>query len=459
MRTVTKRERVAALLFFFMIASAFSLTGCGGGGGGGGLLPLPVNHPPLASSQTLSTSKDTPLDITLAATDADGDATTLTIIKDPLYGAITGTVPNITYTPSANFCGWDSLRFEANDGKKTSAPGRVLIQVDCPAPAIAENLSDNLATSASLTDSGWTEAGAGIRTGIKLQSGGNTLTYNRTDMPIDGKAFMIEAAVSADALALDGERGARLWAWFGDSALAPGDVYQVDVRLTRRAGTPRVELYDTAAGVSRVSLDLDWTNAGIRNRIRLKRQQLGGQDYIFLQAEPSSGWDDPAQPNVLSSQTSTCVLLSTFTSGAGSSEVGFGNLVSGAYASEWEYVHVTVASDLTTVLPYWPPAPPAPALAFDDKGMNVRQGIDFDADLSAEGYLATDAITPWLNADGIDTNKAAVTDPGSAGPLHFDFDNLGDNQTTTGKLEAVDPSGRTRIGPETLQAIPNRNSP
>jgi hypothetical protein len=314
--------------------------------------------------------------------------------------------------------------------------------------AITQNLYYNLATD---TLSDWTPYGSGIRTGIKLQSGGNTLAFSRSDLTLDDKAFLIEAVVSAEGLGADGERGARFWAWFVDSAaLPPGDVYQADIRLTRTIGVTRVELFDTASGHSKASLDADWTNSGYRLRIRLKRQQVAGVDYIFLQAEPSSGWDDPASPNNLADPPrSKGVLLSSFTSGPGSSEVGFGNHQAGVYYSEWESIHVTTAADLTTVLPYWPPKPTAPTLVHDNTGAGNPQGVNFSDNLAGL-YLANDSATPVLDANETTLSGEARTNPGDE---HWYFNGLNDNQTVQGRVKVSDVSGRTTASDDTSLAI------
>ncbi|MDP6952193.1 MAG: peptidoglycan DD-metalloendopeptidase family protein, partial [Alphaproteobacteria bacterium] len=62
---------------------------CGGGGGGGGS-GGGENTAPVAESQSVSTSRNTPLDITLGASDADGDSLTYTIVQWPAKGTLSG---------------------------------------------------------------------------------------------------------------------------------------------------------------------------------------------------------------------------------------------------------------------------------------------------------------------------------------------------------------------------------
>jgi len=313
--------------------------------------------------------------------------------------------------------------------------------------AITQNLYYDLASD---TLSDWSSSGAGIRTGIRLQSTGNTLTFSRSDLALDDKAFQIEVVVSAQALEVDGERGARFWAQFGNSTtLPPGEVYQVEVRLVRSAGLVRVELFDTASGFVTASLNADWTNTDIRMRVRLKRQRVAGLDYLLLQAEPSSVWDDPLQPNNLNVAHSQAVLLPSFLSGPGSSEVGFGNVLAGVYYSEWESVHLTTAADLTTVLPYWPPKPTAPTLAHVNTEAGNPQGVNFSDNLAAL-YLANDAATPALDANGTTLFGATRTNLGNE--LWY-FAGINDNQTVHGRVKVSDVSGRSRTSDDSSLLI------
>ncbi len=89
---------------------------------------LPVNDPPVATPQSLTTDEDTALAIVLSGSDVDGDALTFAVAIAPTNGALSGTPPHLTYTPNANFNGVDSFTFTANDGIVDSTP--VIIQID-----------------------------------------------------------------------------------------------------------------------------------------------------------------------------------------------------------------------------------------------------------------------------------------------------------------------------------------
>ncbi len=88
-----------------------------------------VNNPPSANNQTVTTNRNTGKAITLTATDADGDALTYVIVTQPGHGTLSGTPPNVTYTPVAGYVGSDSFTFKANDGKVDSNVGTISITV------------------------------------------------------------------------------------------------------------------------------------------------------------------------------------------------------------------------------------------------------------------------------------------------------------------------------------------
>ena len=97
--------------------------------GSGTCGPGPGNSPPVADEQAVSTPEDTPVAITLTASDAKGDALTFAIVSNPTDGALSGTAPNVTYTPNVGFTGTDSFTFKANDGIVDSNIATLTIEV------------------------------------------------------------------------------------------------------------------------------------------------------------------------------------------------------------------------------------------------------------------------------------------------------------------------------------------
>jgi len=136
----------------------------------------PVNHPPVADNQNKSTDEDVAVQITLSATDADNDSLTYTVTTEPAHGTLSGTAPNLTYTPAANYYGADSFSFKANDGQADSNVAVVNLTInpvnDPPVVAgqsitTGENISQNVTLNGSDVD-------------------GDSLTYQVVDQPAHG---------------------------------------------------------------------------------------------------------------------------------------------------------------------------------------------------------------------------------------------------------------------------------
>jgi murein DD-endopeptidase MepM/ murein hydrolase activator NlpD len=98
---------------------------CGGGGGGGG----GGNTAPVAEAQSVSTSRNAPVAITLGASDADGDTLTFDIVQWPAHGTLSGGGTARTYTPDNNYTGKDAFVFSVADGNGGSDAAEVSINV------------------------------------------------------------------------------------------------------------------------------------------------------------------------------------------------------------------------------------------------------------------------------------------------------------------------------------------
>lgn len=93
-----------------------------------------VNRAPTANNQSVSTDEDTPLPITLTASDADGDTLVYTLLDLPDHGILSGMAPNLTYTPDPDYFAPsghpDSFTFQVNDGLADSNIATVSINVN-----------------------------------------------------------------------------------------------------------------------------------------------------------------------------------------------------------------------------------------------------------------------------------------------------------------------------------------
>jgi hypothetical protein len=89
-----------------------------------------LNTAPLAIPQNVETDEDSSAPIMLSGSDIDNDFLTYEIISGPSRGTLSGTPPDLTYTPHANNNGMDSFAFKVNDVKMDSSAATVTIQVN-----------------------------------------------------------------------------------------------------------------------------------------------------------------------------------------------------------------------------------------------------------------------------------------------------------------------------------------
>lgn len=103
-----------------------------------------INNRPVVHPQSITTTIDTALPITLTGEDRDPEVEqvlTFAILDVPLHGMLTGVVPNVTYVPNTGYTGPDSFTFLVTDDNQAgtpamaSTPASVNITVQAPAPA------------------------------------------------------------------------------------------------------------------------------------------------------------------------------------------------------------------------------------------------------------------------------------------------------------------------------------
>ena len=132
----------------------------------------PVNDAPVANDQIVTLNEDETASIILTASDADGDNLTYQIVSNPSHGTLTGSAPDIIYTPAENYNGGDAFTFRVNDGTVDSSEATVTITVN-PAndPPVADAGPDQTALQGNVV----TLDGSG-----SSDIDGNSLTYNWT---------------------------------------------------------------------------------------------------------------------------------------------------------------------------------------------------------------------------------------------------------------------------------------
>ena len=160
-----------------------------------------ANTAPTADDQTVGTSSDTPVAITLTGSDPEGDALSYTIETNPANGTLSGTAPNLTYTPDPGYFGPDAFTFTVDDGELASSVATVTINVvnDNTAPVVADQGFSVAENSPNATVVGTVAAS---------DADGDTLTYAITAGNVSG-AFALDPSTGqltvADTSQLDYE--------------------------------------------------------------------------------------------------------------------------------------------------------------------------------------------------------------------------------------------------------------
>ena len=101
------------------------------------------NAPPIAYDQNITIRQDTTVNITLSATDTDGDPLTFALIKTPSSGNLTGILPNLVYKPTSGINGTDNFTFLANDSIENSNVSMVKIIIPMLGDIDMDNDVDN----------------------------------------------------------------------------------------------------------------------------------------------------------------------------------------------------------------------------------------------------------------------------------------------------------------------------
>src|SRR4029077_2492732 len=112
---------------------------------------------PTANAQSVTVPQDTATAVTLTGSDPNSPARSLTYIvtANPGHGTLSGTAPNLTYTPAAGYFGADSFQFKVNNGVLDSSVATVSItDVGKPtANAQSVTVPQDTATAVTLTGS------------------------------------------------------------------------------------------------------------------------------------------------------------------------------------------------------------------------------------------------------------------------------------------------------------------
>ncbi len=145
-----------------------------------------INDVPVAKSQEVTTKEDTAKSIVLAGTDIENSTLTYVVDSQPSNGVLTGTAPDLTYTPNANYHGTDSFSFKVNDGTVDSGIEVVNLTID-PQPDIPVSESLSLAVVSGKPKTIYLKA---------TDADGDTLTYALVDQPSHGNTELNGSVVT-----------------------------------------------------------------------------------------------------------------------------------------------------------------------------------------------------------------------------------------------------------------------
>jgi len=117
---------------------------------------ISTNTAPEAMEQSLNMAQGSSITITLAGTDADEDPLSYAIVSDPANGSLSGTAPNVVYTPNSVYVGNDRFTFIVNDGSVNSNEATVSIDIaavagNTPPVASSQSVSTQENTAVTIT--------------------------------------------------------------------------------------------------------------------------------------------------------------------------------------------------------------------------------------------------------------------------------------------------------------------
>ena len=100
------------------------------------------NDAPNAPDDLVQTIQETSVAVTLNMTDPDGPGPYVyEVLSNPANGQLSGTAPDLVYTPNSAFIGQDSFTWKVNDGLADSRTATFVIQVNANQPPVAQSFS------------------------------------------------------------------------------------------------------------------------------------------------------------------------------------------------------------------------------------------------------------------------------------------------------------------------------
>ncbi len=237
-----------------------------------------INDAPTAEAQNVDTDEDTAVDITLAGDDVDEDTLSYTVVSNPAHGTLTGTAPDLTYTPKANYHGSDSFTFKVNDGTVDSAAATVTIAVasvnDAPtANPQSKSIEENTPVAITLTGN---------------DIDGDTLSYVIDTLPLHG-----ELSGTAPNVTYTPETdyvGDDSFTFVANDGTEDSTPATVTVTMKRSHGTLSAEVKDLNGTIT---LDTNLTHNGVSTILSKDLSESGGtaQDTLADNVEMNTSYE------------------------------------------------------------------------------------------------------------------------------------------------------------------------
>lgn len=231
-----------------------------------------INRAPTANDQNSIVDEDDAVTITLSGSDPDGDPISYSITAAPDFGTLSGTAPNITYTPNPDFSGNDQFGFTVSDGD-LEATATVSITVN----PVNDDPVIEVIPAQTVTE-------------------GSLLEFEVTVSDIDGDVLSISADQLPDGATLD--NGVFTWTPTYEQAGS----YTITVSVTDGNATAIEDFEITISNLNRAqsadaqSVTTDEDNAVA---ITLTGSDPDGQALTYLvAAQPSNGTLSGTAPNL-----------------------------------------------------------------------------------------------------------------------------------------------------------------
>jgi alpha-tubulin suppressor-like RCC1 family protein len=171
-----------------------------------------TNTPPVANAVTATTDEDSACAVVLSGSDPEGKPLTFQIVTAPAAsaGSLSGTAPNLTFTPALNYHGTVTFTYKVNDGQYDSPSATVTITVhpinDPPivnaGPDLTSSTLGPVALNGSVTDID-TASGSLVITWSKI-SGPGTVTFKPAGSAVSQASFGEPGSYTLQLRASDG---------------------------------------------------------------------------------------------------------------------------------------------------------------------------------------------------------------------------------------------------------------